>query len=206
MLRQWRLGVDSEEDIFPVYEETAVILGNGSSLLKAGNIHQEFGKVVVFGVNRVFFKEYSRFWPIHYYLALDRYCWQNHMEEIDHCRPLRKFAHIRYSVFPIQDAAWFEIASEPMAFSRTPGPIGHGHTSVYPCMQLAAMMGVKRVVLCGVDTDKESGRTHLHGDTNRPQKNWDKILNGIDAGIEELQKIGIEVIRVGGEKKCQIAI
>jgi hypothetical protein len=94
------------------------------------------------------------------------------------------------------DLHWIYGMDRP-GLSKDPTFIHTGKNSGYQAMSLAALFGVKRILLLGFDFQRSGGRTHWHGDHPRGLGNggqyptWVRAMNELARDLERAQ---IEVI------------
>lgn len=185
-------------DVFPKLSETAVILGNGPSMPRFTGEFQDImakNSPVVFGVNRIFKDEYGDFRPVDYYLAIDKTCWRYDAAEIRGLNCSRYFMYQRYhQVAEIPRLVLFSLNTDPLHVAREHGEnMGHGFTSVLPCLQLALMQGATRIHFFGIDCgpDKD-GKSHVHCSIRRSDKKWKFLAKGFLNGLDALDRYGIQ--------------
>ncbi|MFH0814324.1 MAG: 6-hydroxymethylpterin diphosphokinase MptE-like protein [Pseudomonadota bacterium] len=187
---------------FPKRSETAIILGNGPTVLEtlqdAVKLQKE-KNAVVFGVNRVYMLPKDVI-PFHYFCAVDNSLWEQFSKEILGMKCLAYFIREKYyaplyNLYARVNFQSFQVAQGPREFAQNIGDrIAHGFTSVYPCMQFAYIQGAKEVHLYGVDYKKrEDGQTHFWGTTSRTAKGWAEGRKTILLGIEKLRALGCKV-------------
>lgn len=180
-------------ETFPKVDRVAVIFGNGPSLLKTiGDAEKLIDSgAVSFGVNRIFLARKS----LDYYVALDPACWKYNFSEI---------LSLSASGLFISDRYWPRIADHRVkCFSLAPDPfffatslecqIGHGHTSVYPCMQLAYIAGCREIHMFGVDFSTDGETTHFYGNARRCDRSWKLGKKSVSIGIRKMQSLGASV-------------
>ena len=183
--------------IFPKKSDVAIIIGNGPSLRRYNvELYKLYKQTnpIVFGVNRVFLTSVKV--PIHYYVALDKTTWKRELQQIHRLKSLRYFTVEKYidsaqvarlKTFRYSPDSWVHFAS------KWGDPMGHGRTSVFPCMQLACMAGVKQVHVFGVDMCRDNdGISHDGRNLDRDPRSWKWGKQAIIVGINELEKNGIE--------------
>lgn len=187
----------SLSEIFPKVSEIAIVIGNGTSVKKYKDEFKSLKKQapIVFGVNRIFFPAYEDFFPIDYYLALDRTCWHNHSKDLQVLKCLRYFVYVRYNqVAQVNNLVQFELSKNPMDFSTDSKlSMGHNHTSIAPCVQLAVMQGAKTIHFFGVDCKPDGGIIHAHDtiQNHRTEKVWQVMSKGVRNILENLRRLGI---------------
>lgn len=198
----------SKEQWFPVTKLIAVILGNGPTLedhvteILAGQ-----RDAITFGCNRIYTPVGGKVLPVDYYLAMDRYFWDADLKKVLGLKAMTYFVREKYYQIIINgpykfraNIVPFKLAQDPHTFSiDIEQPIGHGFTSVYPCLQLAYMAGAKEMHVYGVDfansVDQKTGETksHFWGNTNRSLTGWKAGKAMVKSGVAKLRELGVEV-------------
>lgn len=186
--------------VFPKQSRVAVVLGNGPSMVDSPEFPREFMMLlaqenpVVFGVNRIFRKEYQEYRPIHYYVAADRSLYQYQLQDIKALNPLRFFMYDRYA----RDANMSRLISfttntDYQVVSRSQDvPVGHNSTSPAIAVQLALMQGAQEIHFFGIDCRPSiDGKTHGHGNERRKEKQWRLITGGLLHVLEKLREYNV---------------
>lgn len=192
----------SIDEIFPKRSQTAIVLGNGPSLLRfSDKFHSiiERDDVIVFGVNRIFKEANKIYRPVHYYFAQDRTCYAQYWQKIREMKPVRAFIYKRYhQVARVPRLVTFDLNPNPYFFSTNKNEnMGHHYTSPVGPTQLAVMQGANKIYFFGIDcTPDKDGKTHSHGHMRRNEKQWKNICGGIKAMLASLRKnsISYEII------------
>lgn len=93
--------------------------------------------------------------------------------------------------------------------SFDPKVLHTGGNSGYQAINLAVLLGAKKILLLGYDMSKPNGRSHWHGDhpegMNNPEdghfKRWKEAFATI---LPDLEKAGVEVVNCtdGSELNC----
>lgn len=91
-----------------------------------------------------------------------------------------------------------------LGLSLDPGVIRNGANSGYQCINLAVQLGVKRIVLLGIDMRvDDKGRTHWHG--GHPLELSPKVLS--DVMLPNFTAIGPEGLSLfGALRKCGVDV
>lgn len=179
--------------VFPRRKEIALVLGNGPSLpCYQKQIESLSPNAILFGVNRIFLFDVR----IDYFVALDKFVWKHDFDSIWNLHCKTYFSVKRYTTpsFYLDNLELLPRHKDPFHFATKWGDqVGHGYTSVFPCMQLAVMSGAKEIHVFGVDCKpNQDGKTHFYGSCNRRGRIWQNIRKGVDAGLENLKKLGIQ--------------
>lgn len=195
---QFHLQKSVLDDVFPKKSKTAIVLGNGPSIVRFSN---DFGRerdnndAVIIGVNRIFVNTYLFFRPIHYYIAIDRTCWREDRNALKALKCERYFMYERFhQAANYPRMCFFDLNSDPwhVAKTRDHKP-GHNFTSMAPATQLALMQGAERIVYFGIDCAPDSdGQTHAHGTMRRQAKQWANVRAGTANVLKRLREYGVE--------------
>ena len=190
--------IDTEnKEAFPIVSDTSIILGNGPTLNEhTEDIERIYYKenAIIFGVNRIYRGSFD--FPIHYYCALDKHLWRFEHSNLHNLRCHRYFIQDRYletGKKNLHRIYSFSCASDPFSFAnKISDGFGHGYNTVYVCMQLAAISGVKKIDIFGVDfSNDSSGKSHFYGNAHRTKRSWELGKKAIFEGIKKLNDLDI---------------
>lgn len=210
MLIDWEGKVTQGINVFETLKNrSTIILGNGPGINEFKTEIEEVRKKenpVIFGVNRVFKSDT----PVSIYLALDRNPWAMSLEDIWRLNAKIYFCPEKYKEVLEEDPYYYErkrdtrvlffsLDPDPFNFSKSLSILGHGYTSIYPCLQISSFLCTSRIYLYGVDFNFDVlGRSHFwvqdkKDNMHRGPKSWSLGKKAVEIGLEKLKTLGIDV-------------
>lgn len=171
--------------------ETVVLIGSGPSLTDDDCDYTEGKACRVIGTNDAY-----RMAPwLDVLYAADHGWWQQHIRYVEAacaCQLWTQSAVAREQY----ELNWVILTQEP-GLSDDPQTIHSGGHSGYQAMNLAYLMGAKRILLLGYDCQRTEGKDHWFGShiggltTAMDVKDWAKAY---DSTVDQLRLNGVDVI------------
>ncbi|HDZ74382.1 MAG TPA: hypothetical protein ENH55_16790 [Aurantimonas coralicida] len=176
--------------------ETVFILGGGPSL--AGQGAQRLAGRRVIAVNSSYiahpFADYlcsaDRPWLYEHRAALEK-AWRGRVVTVTDAIDWDGLLHLRQVAPPIPGKAG------GVAISTDPRALSVRRTSLQAAINLAVLLGAKRIVLLGADGGRDSeGRAHHHAPHKQAPKPgcWDEQLVDLATTVQPLIDLGVEVL------------
>jgi len=182
--------------------ETMFIVAGGASLMAL-----DFDRLI--GKKHIALNFSLRFCPqadILYFT--DAHFFRENREEIEaHAAPWKASGHINQEP---GTPDWLHVyrLSAREGFDPDPTALRHGNTSTYAAMHLCAHIGVKRIVLLGVDMClSPEGRTHYYDGHEYPERSYVYVecMVPFFAGLyQPFKNMGIEVLNASPKSQLKI--
>ena len=173
-----------------------MITGMGPSLADVPN--EFLGSYITFGVNKIWLKEFS---PM-YYVATDP--WMNsytkQMKEM-HCRDY----FLKESFCKDLPGA---VSPESVLRNTPEGLWDGGETVLFPCLQIAHLMGFEIVLLVGLDHTGDGTHFHPDYDVWGGKRTYQQDITTVDkcfqVAREKYDAGGRRIINLTPESKCAV--
>ena len=176
--------------------ETCVITGMGPSLADVPNEFLE--SYITFGVNKIWLKEFS---PM-YYLATDP--WMNPYT--------RQMKEMRCREYFLKESfcrgVGGAVTPESVLRDTPEGLWDGGGTVIFPCLQIAHLMGFEIALLVGLDHTGDG--VHFHPDYDKwgAKRTYRQDIAGVDKSFQgardEYEKSGRRIINLTPGSKCDV--
>lgn len=135
-------------------------------------------------------------WATYHYFC-DKQWWSWHHDKPQY----RAYQGIRITAEPAVSAAWPPDAyrvrgAQASGISTDPEVVNYGKNSGYQALNVAVLMGARRIILLGYDMKiAKSGAAHWFGDhPNKVRSNYPSWLSGFSVAADQLAEMGVEVI------------
>lgn len=174
-------------------DNTVIIIAGGPSLTKADIKRAEGSGYPIMGINNA----YLICGKLSYLYACEKKWWNRHYEQVKDL-PYRKFI-LEETLDKVHEPGVEQMKNAgEEGLSKNWPEIYHGKNGGYQAINLAVLLGFKRLILLGYDMQETYGKVHWHGlheGLNNPSekqfREWRKYYNRL---APKLKDTGIEVI------------